>query len=117
MRKILLLFLGLFFCSISFAQKGQQSFGLLVGSEFTTQGQSDFAMERKPIFSYTGGFYYDLNIGRRFGFNIAPSQRVSEQEIGSLCFFCSGFFTTYSIHKLELPVNITLNLDSKETAK
>jgi len=117
MKRLLVLY---YFLGISvgcFAQKGQQTFGLLVGSEFTTPGQSDFSMERELIFSYTGGVYYDLNFSRRFGFNIAPSQRVSEQQIGSFCMFCSDFFTTYSVHKLELPVNFTLNLDSKETAK
>ena len=117
MKKFLILLLLFSLYKTSFAQKGQQTFGLLVGSEFTTPGQSDLFMEREPIFSYTGGVYYDLNFSRRFGFNIAPSQRVSEQKIYDFCVFCSDFFTEYSVHRIELPVNFTLNLDSKETAK
>jgi hypothetical protein len=120
MNKILVLFFSLGISFGCLAQKGQQTFGLLGSSEVTSVFTGPF-YEPEPAFSFSGGVFYDLNIGRRFGFNIAPSQRTSEQEVmWNWCIDCIWglpSFNQYAIHTLEVPVNLTLDLSTREVAK
>ncbi|WP_191906886.1 outer membrane beta-barrel protein [Adhaeribacter soli] len=126
MKKAMLLLALVLTSGFGFAQKGQQTVGLLMGVNRLTYFEFyDNEFRDGPFteseFSPLAGVYYDYNISNRLGINLATRFLVSKTEYDcSECRFIDApAFPLKSITKLsylEIPVNLALNLNKKETA-
>lgn len=91
----------------------------MVSSNLATQdlGRAPDGSFEMPAISPAGGVYYDWNFGRTLGLNTGTFIRFESQDVSSFCIFCLDDRQVRFIYQtVEFPVNLTANLNSKETA-
>ena len=113
MKKRFIFLLTFLWAASAMAQNGRQVAGLQVG----TFGRDDDL----PGFSGNAGGFYDYQFSRRFGMGAALFYRFENSE--SSCMICPGteFMDGYfpaknRFHFLELPLNLSVNLNKRENA-
>jgi len=117
MKKIILLFLGLWFYQNGWAQKGQKVIGFNLGSVFPAGGKFDQFNQELPDLANISGVFFDWNFSRQAGISVAANYQFSTQIRKDLCFIClENPDYRYYYADLQVPVNVALNLARKQIA-